>query len=276
MFGALVGDLIGSVHEFAGTKRKDFSPLIHPAARFTDDSVLTCAVAEALLAGERAEAIARRFKRWGNRYPRCGFSAQFREWLWSSSLLPFGSFGNGAAMRVSPAALLARTADEALALAQATAEVTHDHPEGIRGAQAAALATFLALRGEPAQVIRRTVAEQSGYDLSRSVDEIRPAYRFDGTCQGSVPQALVCALEALDFEDAIRNAISLGGDADTLAAIAGAVAEARFGIPQQVARQVEAMMPADMREVMSDLYARAGRALPWAQGNMGTATFDPR
>lgn len=265
MLGALIGDLIGSTHEFAGTKVKDFHPLIHPNAQFTDDSVLTCAVAEALLAGERAEVIARRFKRWGNKYPRCGWGARFREWLWSSTLLPYGSFGNGAAMRVSPAALLARSRDEALELARLSAEVTHDHPEGIRGAQAAALAVYLALHGTQAEAIRREVAEHSGYDLSPSVDEIRPHYRFDETCQGTVPQALVCALEARDFEDAIRNAVSLGGDADTLAAIAGPVAEALFGIPPPLAREVEAMLPADMREAMSTLYEAAGRPLPWVQ-----------
>jgi ADP-ribosylglycohydrolase len=264
MLGALLGDLIGSTHEFAGTKRKDFEPLIHPNAQFTDDSVLTCAVAEALLAGERAEAIARRFKRWGNRYPRCGWGARFREWLWSSTLLPYGSFGNGAAMRVAPCALLARSREEVLALAQATAEVTHDHPEGIRGAQAAALAIYLALRGEPAAAIRREVAAFSGYDLTASVDEIRPHYRFDETCQRSVPQALTCAFEATDFEDAIRNAVSLGGDADTLAAIAGPVAEALFGIPPTLAREVEALLPADMREAMAALYEAADRPLPWA------------
>ncbi|HXF47490.1 MAG TPA: ADP-ribosylglycohydrolase family protein [Burkholderiaceae bacterium] len=263
MLGALIGDLIGSTHEFAGTKVKDFQPLIHPNAQFTDDSVLTCAVAEALLADERAQAIARRFKRWGNKYPRCGWGARFREWLWSSTLMPYGSFGNGAAMRVSPAALLARSREEALALAQATAEVTHDHPEGIRGAQATALAIYLALRGEEGNAIRCAVAAFSGYDLTSSVDEIRPQYRFDETCQGTVPQALTCALEARDFEDAIRNAVSLGGDADTLAAIAGAVAEARFGIAPALACEVEARLPADMREAMTRLYEAARRPLPW-------------
>jgi ADP-ribosyl-[dinitrogen reductase] hydrolase len=263
MFGALIGDLIGSAYEGTAGQRKDFEPLIHPCARFTDDSVLTCAVAEALLDGERGEAIARRFKQWGRRYPGCGWGQGFRKWLWSSSLLPYGSFGNGSAMRVSPAALLARGRDEALDLARATAEVTHDHPEGIRGARAVALAIYLALQGEAPAAIRREVAAFSGYDLSSSVDQIRPGYRFDATCQGSVPQALTCALEARDFEDAIRNAVSLGGDADTLAAIAGPVAEALFGIPHALAQEVEARLPDDKRQAIVRLYERAGRPLPW-------------
>lgn len=261
VLGALIGDFIGSVHEFAATKTKDFSPLVHPSAQFTDDSVLTCAVAEALLAGERAEAIARRFKSWGRRYPRCGWGLRFREWLWSSTLLPYGSYGNGSAMRVSPAALLARSREEALELARITAEPTHDHPEGIRGAQAAALAVHLALQGEAADAIRQQVQAFSGYDLSATVDEIRPSYRFNETCQQTVPQAIVCALEATDFEDAIRNAVSLGGDADTLAAIAGPIAEARFGIPAELARQAWDAMPDDMRDAMARLYEQAGRPL---------------
>jgi ADP-ribosylglycohydrolase len=263
MFGALIGDLIGSVHEFAGNRVKDFTPLIHPDAQFTDDSVLTCAVAEALIAGDRAEAIARRFKSWGRRYPRCGWGARFREWLWSATLLPYGSFGNGAAMRVAPAALLARSREEALQLARETAEVTHDHPEGIRGAQATALAIHLALRGDSADAIGSAVAAWSGYDLQHSVEQLRTTYRFDETCQGSVPQALVCALQATDFEDAVRNACSIGGDADTLAAIAGAVAEALFGIPKALAREVEQRLPADMRAAIEALYVEAGRPPPW-------------
>jgi ADP-ribosylglycohydrolase len=263
MLGTLAGDLIGSAHESAGTKDKGFQPLIHPNARFTDDSVLTCAVAQALLEGERGEAIARRFKSWGRRYPSCGWGAGFRKWLASDSLLPYGSYGNGSAMRVAPAALLARSREEALSLAKATAEVTHDHPEGIRGAQATALAIHLALQGAAAQKIRSEVAAFSGYDLTRSVGQIRPAYGFDATCAGSVPQALTCALEASDFEDAIRNAVSLGGDADTLAAIAGALAEARFGIPRALAEEVLERLPADMREIIDRLYERAGTPAPW-------------
>jgi ADP-ribosylglycohydrolase len=254
MFGALIGDLVGSVYEWNNVKRKDFQPLIHPRAFFTDDTVLTVAVADALLNGR---GFVESFKDWGHRYPDSGWGSRFRQWLFSDETAPYGSFGNGAAMRVSPAALLARSLDEALDLARQTAIVTHDHPEGVKGAQATALAIWLARQGMDAESIRQQVAEFSGYNLNRSVADIRPRYRFNETCQGSVPEALICALEAEGFEDALRNAISIGGDSDTLAAIAGAVAEARFDIPQDIRALAWARLPADMRAVMEKLYARA-------------------
>jgi ADP-ribosylglycohydrolase len=253
MFGALIGDLVGSVYEFDPIDRKDFQPFIHPRAFFTDDSVLTVAVADALLNGR---SLVESFKDWGHRYPDSGWGGRFARWLFSDETAPYGSFGNGAAMRVSPAALVARSLDEALALARRTAVVTHDHPEGIKGAQTAVLAIWLARQGKEAASIRAAVADFSGYDMNRSVADIRPGYRFDETCQGSVPEALICALEATDFEDALRNAVSLGGDADTLAAIAGPVAEARFGIPQDIAAHAWERLPADMRAVMEKLYSR--------------------
>lgn len=254
MFGALIGDLVGSVYEWNNVKSKDFQPLIHPRAFLTDDSVLTVAVADALLDGR---SFVESFKDWGHRYPDSGWGARFARWLFSSETVPYGSFGNGSAMRVSPAALLATSLDEALELARQTALPTHDHPEGIKGAQATAMAIWLARQGMDAESIRRQVAEFSGYDLARSVDDIRPGYRFDVTCQGSVPEALICALEATSFEDAIRNAISIGGDSDTVAAIAGPVAEARFGIPQDIAAEAWARVPAVMRAVVERLYQEA-------------------
>lgn len=252
MFGALIGDLVGSVYEWNNTKTKDFQPFIAPGAFFTDDSVLTVAVADALL---HERSLVESFKDWGHRYPDSGWGGRFRNWLFSEDTAPYHSYGNGSAMRASPAALLAASLDEALELARQTALPTHDHPEGVKGAQATVLAIYLARQGDDAESIRAAVAEFSGYDMAPTVDDIRPGYRFDETCQGSVPQALICALEAESFEDAIRNAISIGGDSDTLAAIAGPVAEARFGIPEDIRALAWARVPKDMRVVMEDLYA---------------------
>jgi ADP-ribosyl-[dinitrogen reductase] hydrolase len=267
MLGAIIGDIAGSVYEFQGHKWKDFEPFLRGDAFFTDDSVLTVAVADALI-DERPPVEA--FKDWGRRYPDSGWGGRFSRWLFSQETAPYGSYGNGAAMRVSPAGLLGRTPEEALAFARRVTEVTHDHPEGLKGAAATTLAIFLALRGETVSAIRRAVGKAYGYDLDRTVDGIRPGYRFDETCQGTVPEALICALEAVDYEDAIRNAISLGGDSDTLGAIAGGIAEARFGIPDDIAAEGWRRLPVDMREMMAALYRRAGRALPGGRGAGGT------
>lgn len=253
MLGALIGDLVGSVYEWHNIKTKEFQPFIAPRAFLTDDSVLTVAVADALL---HDRPWVESFKDWGRRYPHSGWGGRFAKWLFSGETAPYGSFGNGSAMRVSPAALLAASLDEALELARQSALPTHDHPEGVKGAQATAMAIFLARQGLAAMDIRSQVAAFSGYDLKPTVDDIRPAYRYDVTCQGSVPQALICALEAESFEDAIRNAISIGGDSDTLAAIAGPVAEARFGIPPDIRAQAWNRVPADMQTVLEKLYAR--------------------
>lgn len=254
MFGALIGDLVGSVYEWDNYKAKDFQPLIHLQAYLTDDSVLTVAVADAFI---HDRPLVESFRDWGLRYPDSDWGGRFQQWLFSSSPQPYDSFGNGAAMRCSPAALLARSLDEALELAKASAMPTHNHPEGIKGAQATVMAIYLALTDHDVGHIREAVSEFSGYDLSRTVDEIRPGYRFDETCQGSVPQALTCALEATSFEDAIRNAISIGGDSDTIAAIAGPVAEALFGIPKNIAALAWAHVPAPMRVVMEALYTES-------------------
>jgi ADP-ribosyl-[dinitrogen reductase] hydrolase len=255
MFGALIGDLVGSVYEWNNYKAKDFQPLIHPRAFLTDDTVLTVAVADAFLNGR---GLVDSFKDWGRRHPDSDWGGRFSRWLFSENTEPYGSFGNGAAMRVSPVALLADDLDEILELARLSAAVTHDHPEGIKGAQATAMAIHYAHLGYASDDIRSLVAEFSGYNMDRRVDEIRPDYRFDVTCQGSVPEALICALEATSFEDALRNAISIGGDSDTIAAIAGPVAEARFGIPQDIGLVAWARVPMDMRNVIERLYERAG------------------
>lgn len=259
MLGAVIGDIVGSVFEGSGFKSKRF-PLFAPGSTFTDDTVCTIAVADALLHGTPpAEAL----RSWGLRYPGRDYGVGFAAWMRSPDPRPYGSFGNGAAMCVSPAGLLAKTLEGALAMARRVTEVTHDHPEGLKGACATAHAVYLARCGEPPAAIRRAVAEAHGYDLSRTVGEIRRGYRFDITCQGSVPPALICALEAQDYEDAIRNAVSLGGDADTLAAIAGGVAEALFGLPDPIAREGLARLPKEMAETLVQLYAAAGiEAMP--------------
>lgn len=259
MLGAIIGDFIGSVYEWQPTKDVNFQPLLHPRAFFTDDTVLTVALADALVNGHD---LATSFKDWGRRYPDSGWGVRFRQWLLSDEDAPYGSLGNGAAMRCAPCAWLAEHLAQALALAHRSAAVTHDHPEGIKGAQTTVFAIWLARQGLEAEAIRRALAHFSGYDLNRSVADIRPAYRFDETCPGSVPEALICALEADSFEQAVRNAVSLGGDADTQAAIAGAVAEARFGLPEELAAAVLERLPAPMRAVLGRAYAAAGVPCP--------------
>lgn len=258
MLGAIVGDIVGSIYERNNLRSKDF-PLFGPGADYTDDSVLTMAVADSLLHGHPPQ---KSLFLWATRHPKRGYGGSFAKWLTTWELAPYYSWGNGAAMRVSPAALLANSLDEALALAVRVTEVTHDHPEGLKGAKATAHAIFLARFGADADEIRRTVAEAYGYDMARTVDSIRPGYRFNESCQGTVPEAIICALEATNFEDAIRNAISIGGDSDTVAAIAGPVAEAWFGIPDEIARAAMGMLPDDMRETLHKLYARTEYAHP--------------
>jgi len=251
MLGAIAGDIIGSVYEFRPIKRKDFEPLFAEGAEFTDDTVLTVAVADCLMNGrDPGQAL----KMWGRRYPHCSWGGRFREWLFSDEREPYSSFGNGAAMRVSPAGLLADSLEDAWAMSDRVTRVTHNHPEGMKGARATVTAIVLARQGVAAQAIREEIAGRFGYDMARSVDEIRPAYGFDESCQRTVPEALICALEAQDFEDAVRNAVSLGGDADTLAAIAGAVAEARFGVPAAIASEALQRLPIEMQAILDLLY----------------------
>lgn len=232
MLGSIVGDIIGSVHEWAGTKTKDF-PLFVSRSTFTDDSVLTVAVAEWILSGKDLTGLLHAYY---YAFPRSGYGGMFQDWASNRRREPYNSFGNGAAMRVSPVGFAFETIEEVLAWSERSAAVTHDHPEGIRGAQAAAAAVYYARRGEDKDQIRRTLESRFGYDLSTGLDQIRPTYRFNETCQGTVPQALRAFLESTSYLDAIRNAISLGGDADTLACITGGVAEAYYGgVPQDLA-----------------------------------------
>lgn len=239
MLGAIAGDVIGSVHEGAGTKTKAF-PLFVPRSTFTDDSVLTVAVAEWILTGQNLVDLLHTYT---HAYPRRGYGLRFYQWVGGGLREPYNSFGNGAAMRVSPVGFAFETLDEVLEWSARSAAVTHNHPEGIRGAQATATAIYLARRGETKEEIQRVIESRFDYDLHARLDEIRPSYNFDETCQGTVPQALTAFFESTSYEDAIRNAISLGGDADTLACITGGIAEAFYGgVPQDLGKTVVARL----------------------------------
>ena len=259
LYGALGGDVVGSVFERRPVKTTDF-PLLSPASRWTDDTVLTVATAEVLLTGGDFEEA---YRRWGRRYPDAGYGRGFRHWLMSRHPEPYQSYGNGSAMRVSPVGWAARNLDEALELARHSAIPTHDHPEGIKGAQAVAAAVFLARDGASKDEIRSRLASLFDYDLGRTLEEIRPAYRFDPTCQGSVPEALTAFLESESYEDAIRKAVSLGGDSDTQACIAGAAAEAFYGgVPLHLAEHVRDLLPGEMREVVDSFGRTFGHRAP--------------
>lgn len=251
MIGAIAGDIIGSAYEFSPIKTKDF-PLFHPRCEFTDDTVLTVAIAEAILDGTPYGDTARKF---GERHPHAGYGGMFAQWLRSEDAGPYNSWGNGSAMRVSPVGFAFSTEEEVLAQARATAEFTHNHPEGIKGAQATALAIFLARTGSGKETIRSRVAALSGYDLDRTVDEIRPAYSFEMSCQRTVPEAIIAFLESESYEDAIRNAVSLGGDSDTLACITGGIAEAFYGgVPTEIREKVKEMLTPDLWAVTERFY----------------------
>lgn len=255
MLGAIVGDVVGSVHEWAGTKTKDF-PLFVPRSTFTDDSILTIAVAEWILTGQSLVDLLHTYTA---AYPGRGYGGMFYRWAHARAREPYNSFGNGAAMRVSPVGFAFETMDEVLACAMRSAEVTHNHPEGIRGAQATAAAIHLARRVHDKDKIKHTLESQFGYDLSARLEQIRPTYGFNETCQGTVPQALVAFVESTSFEDAVRNAISLGGDADTLACITGGIAEAYYGgVPQELAAPVRAMLDKRLVAVVDRFRERFG------------------
>ncbi len=237
MYGAVIGDYVGSRFEF-GNQRSTRFAFFGPGCHFTDDTVCTAAVADIL---QHEHDPAATMQAWCRRYPDCRWGGRFRCWIQEETPAPYGSYGNGAAMRVSPAAFLNRNRAlaDALAAADRVTEITHDHPEGMKGARAATHAVWLAFRGASPAAVREAISATYGYDLSRSVAAIRETYEYNETCQRTVPEALGCALEAPDFETAIRNAVSLGGDADTLAAIAGPVAEALHGIPPDFVAFIE-------------------------------------
>ncbi|MGR6835939.1 ADP-ribosylglycohydrolase family protein [Syntrophomonas erecta] len=241
MIGAIIGDIIGSVYEWNNIKTKDF-PLFSPECCFTDDTVMTLAIAEGLMDGGTAAAFIQAMKKYGRMYPDAGYGGRFGSWLFSEDIHPYNSWGNGSAMRVSPIAWMFDTLSEVEKYAEISAAVTHNHPEGIKGAQATAAAIFLARKGKSKAEIKDYIESKYGYNLSRTLDEIRPGYGFNESCQETVPEAITAFLESVDFEDAIRNAISLGGDSDTLAAITGSIAEAAYNIPEEIKEKALAIL----------------------------------
>ena len=249
MLGAIAGDIIGSVHEGSETKTKDF-PLFTEWSRFTDDTLLTVAVAERLLRNGNYIDL---FHDYFDAYPQAGYGGSFISWAGYRRREAYNSWGNGSAMRVSPVGIAGESLDEVMAMARESSVVTHDHPEGIRGAQATAVAVYLARSNHTKPDIRSHIEREFGYDLSAKLDDIRPGYRFDVSCQGSVPQSIIAFLEATDFEDAIRNAISLGGDADTMACIAGGIAEAFYcGVPESIRTPVLERLDARLRSTVEE------------------------
>lgn len=251
LLGAVAGDVIGSVYEAHPVKSIDFR-LFCDASRFTDDTVMTVAHCDWLLNGGD---LSRVMQGYGRRYQHRGYGGMFRKWIWTENPQPYKSYGNGSAMRVSPIGWAFKTLEETLVVAKQSAEVTHNHLEGIKGAQAVAASVYLARIGKSKQEIKEYVETTFGYNLSRSCDEIRVGYKFDVTCQGSVPESIIAFLESTDYENAIRLAISLGGDADTMAAIAGGIAEAYYKeIPSYIVDEVQKRLPREFIDVMQRFY----------------------
>ena len=251
ILGAVIGDIIGSVYEWDNVKTTDF-PLYSKESRFTDDTVLTIAVADSIL---NKKDFAQTIWDYGRRYADSGFGGRFRKWLECHDLKPYGSFGNGSAMRVSPVGMAFNDIETVLKVAKQSAEITHNHPEGIKGAQAIAAAIFLARDGKSKDEIKKYLTSTFSYNFSFTLDEIRPTYEFDVTCQGSVPQAIVAFLESSNYENAIRLAISIGGDSDTIACIAGAIATAYYkDIPTEIIDFVMDKLPSEFIEIINRFY----------------------
>ena len=251
--GAMAGDIIGSFYEFNATKKYDFY-LFTPFSKFTDDTVMTVANADWLITGESLLGV---MQDYGNRYPHAGYGGMFRTWLREDEPKPYNSFGNGSAMRVSPVGWAFDTLGKTLEAAKESAEVTHNHPEGIKGSQATAACIFLARTGKSKDEIKDYIEKTFGYNLSRTCDEIRLDYHFDVTCQGSVPESIIAFLESTDFESAVRLAVSLGGDADTMGAITGGIAEAYYGgVPEHIRKEVLKRLPTEFIDVMQKFYQK--------------------
>jgi len=249
MLGAIVGDIVGSIYEFNNHRSKDF-PLFGAKCTFTDDTVLTVAVADCLMNnGNYAEYI----KNYARKYKGRGYGGRFRQWISSESMEPYNSWGNGSAMRVGAVGFAYDNLQSVILESKKSAEVTHNHPEGIKGAQATAISIYMARKGQSKEQIKVAIAKSFNYELNRTVDEIRYVYKFNESCQETVPEAIIAFLESTDFEDAIRNAISLGGDSDTLACITGSIAEAFYGgVPKDIAAKALSYLDPDLREVVEE------------------------
>ena len=265
MYGAILGDIIGSPYEFdMGSKTKDF-PLFSDKSHFTDDTVITIAVAEAFIGAPEDEEMVRQrlvaaMQKWGHRYPKAGYGLRFLDWLDRDDPQPYNSFGNGSAMRVSPVAWLYNDLNTVRRMARLSAEVTHNHPEGIKGAEATASAIFLGRTGHSKAQIKAYIQQEFHYNLSRTCDEIRPDYHHVESCQETVPEAITAFLEGESFEDVIRTAVSLGGDCDTLTCIAGSIAEAFYGVPEDLKEECRRRVPEEFVSVIEKVYeiAEAG------------------
>ena len=260
MLGSIIGDIVGSIYEFGNIKTKDFE-FFSMDGSYTDDSILTLATADWLLNGGD---VAHYYSRYGieNPWPMGGYGGGFQLWIVRSNrqndFRPYNSCGNGSAMRVGPVGWAFDTKEEVLVKAKESAECTHDHPEGIKGAQATALCILMARQGSSKDEIRKEIEKEFGYDLDFTCDGIRPTYTWGGTCQDSVPQAIVAFLDGKDFEDCIRNAISIGGDSDTIGCITGSIAEAFYGIPQDIREKGFAYLPKEFKAIVSEFESRFG------------------
>ena len=263
MFGAIIGDIVGSRFEFNNILSKDFE-FFHPNCEFTDDSVMTCAVAQALMDSSEdfsdlPEKTVRAMQRIGRRYPGCGYGASFIHWMFSDDPQPYNSYGNGSAMRTSAVGWLYDSLERTREVAAAAAAVTHNHPEGIKGAECTAAVIYMARTGVPKDEIRSYVIREFGYDLSESLEQLRARHEHVESCQDSLPKALTSFFEGNSFEDVVRNAVSLGGDTDTLGAIAGAMGEAMYGVPAILFAECRARVTEDMLEVMDRFDKKIGR-----------------
>jgi len=246
MLGAIAGDIIGSYYEFHKIKTKEFE-LFHPKSKFTDDTTLSMAIAKSILDNE---PYLDNIVDFGLRYFDVGYGSGFKKWLEGENHKPYNSWGNGSAMRVSSIAWAFDSEEHVFDEARKSAEITHNHPEGVKGAKATVLAIFMARKGATKEEIRERISTEFEYDLNRTVDEIRPEYAFHVSCAKSVPESIICFLDSDSFEDCIRNAISLGGDADTMGAISGAIAEAYYGIPKEIEAQIYSYLPHEFLEIL--------------------------
>lgn len=254
MLGAIAGDIIGSAYEFDPVKTKDF-PLFTEASHFTDDTVHSIAIADALL---NDRPFAETLQKWSRKYPDAGYGRKMNDWIFSEDPMPYNSWGNGSAMRVSSVGFLFGGKKNVLQKAKESAEITHNHPEGIKGAQATALSIYLGRSKTDKEWIRKLISRLFGYDMNRNIPEIRDSYKYDLSCQGSVPESIIAFLDADDFEDTIRNAISLGGDADTMACIAGGIAEAFYDeIPKNIRNRVYKILPEEMIAIIEKVKKKA-------------------
>lgn len=253
MLGAIAGDIIGSHYEYVNDRRYDFE-LFTTGSFFTDDTVMTLAIARWLMESNSLSLsdLTESMVELGRKYPDVGYGPGFKNWIWTDNPQPYNSYGNGSAMRVSPVALYAHNLSEALELAYITAAVSHNHPEGIKGAQATAAAIYMAKNGYTKSQIRELVSVIFEYNLYRTIDEIRPTYEWNDICQQSVPESIIAFLEGSDFEDVVRRAVSLGGDADTLGAIAGSIAACIYPIPDHISIKCESRLTPDLLEIMRD------------------------